>query len=132
MRGLIGLAALGVVVGQMGGAGTGGTMEIRGQEVKPGILRLEMGIVPLTGGIHVLGSVKVFAEPSHTLLFAAVDREKLGAGGLAGLVEVLVHGGLQLGNVHLELAEPLLQRGKDGVGEQFSHARDGQHGAGVA
>jgi len=86
MRGLSGLAALGVVVGQMGGAGTGGTMEIRGQEVKPGILRLEMGIVPLTGGIHVLGGVKVFAEPSHTLLFAAVDREKLGAGGLAAVV----------------------------------------------
>ena len=80
MRGFIGLVALGVVVGQMGAfAGTGdpvressfpagGTMEIRGQEVKPGILRLEMGIVPLTGGIHVLGGVKVFAEPSHTLL----------------------------------------------------------------
>jgi hypothetical protein len=98
MRGLIGLVALGVVVGQLGafaGTGdpvrespfpTGGTMEIRGQEVKPGILRLEMGIVPLTGGIHVLGGVKVFAEPSHTLLFAAVDPEKLGAGGLAAVM----------------------------------------------
>ncbi len=86
MRVFIGLVALGVVVGQMEGAGTGGTMEVRGQDVKPGILRLEMGIVPLTGGIHVLGGVKVFAEPSHTLLFAAVDPERLGAAGLAAVI----------------------------------------------
>jgi hypothetical protein len=33
---------------------TGGTMEIRGQEVKPGILRLEMGIVPLAPGDAVI------------------------------------------------------------------------------
>jgi len=37
---------------------------------------------------------------------------------------------LQFGHIHLALAEPLLQRGKGGVGEQGGHARDGQHGAG--
>jgi hypothetical protein len=60
-------------------------MEIRGQEVKPGILRLEMGIVPFAGGIHTIGAIKVFAEPSHTLLFAAADPVRLGDGGLAAI-----------------------------------------------
>jgi len=97
MKRLIGLVAAGGVVVQavlLAGGGdpvrepqfpTGGTLESRGQEVKPGILRLEMGIVPLAAGIRTLGGIKVFAEPSHTLLFAAADPTRLGDGGLAAI-----------------------------------------------
>jgi hypothetical protein len=90
------VAAVGVVVQAVVLAGggdrvrepqfpTGGTTEIQGQEVNPGILRLEMGIVPLAAGIHTIGGIKMFAEPSHTLLFAAVDPTRLGDGGLAAI-----------------------------------------------
>jgi hypothetical protein len=64
---------------------TGGSFEIRGQEVKHGVLRLEMSVQPLVGGVHALGGVEVYAEPSHTLLFAAVDPARLGPGGVAAI-----------------------------------------------
>jgi hypothetical protein len=36
----------------------------------------------------------------------------------------VVHGGLQVIQVHAALAEPLLQRGEGGVGKQLGHARE--------
>jgi hypothetical protein len=63
-----------------------GTLEIQGEEVKAGILRLQITLEPLSGGPYALGALKVFAEPSHTLLFAAADPARLGPGAMAILV----------------------------------------------
>lgn len=53
-----------------------------------------------------------------------VSGSGLGKRRLAGLAEDLVHGGLQVIQVHAALAKPLLQRDEGGVGEQFGHARE--------
>ena len=51
---------------------------------------------------------------------------------LLSLLEEWVHGGLQFTKIHLALEEPLLQRLKGGIGEQFGHAGNGERGAGGA
>jgi len=63
-----------------------GAFEIQGEEVKAGILRLAMTVQPLPGSPYALAALRVFAEPSHTLLFAAVDPARLGAAATAALV----------------------------------------------
>jgi hypothetical protein len=63
-----------------------GALEIQGEEVKAGIFRLQMMLQPLSGSPYALGALKVFAEPSHSLLFAAVDPARLGSSPTATIV----------------------------------------------
>lgn len=50
---------------------------------------------------------------------------------LPHLFEKLVYPRLQFGHIHLALAEPLVERVKGRVGEQFGHERHGQFDAGA-
>jgi hypothetical protein len=64
---------------------SGGKISIRGEASAQDVMRLDISVEPLVSSVFSLGAVKVYAEPSHTLLAALVDAAKLGAGGLAAV-----------------------------------------------